>query len=177
MTTNKTRIITIFRYAIPILLTLLWLGFIFSNSLKTGVESGEQSGKVHEIINDVAQSVGIDKPISEKTVRKGAHFTEFAVLALLICLDLLAFGVLSIRKKLYVSSLLTLTAIPVSALFASIDELLQNLSEGRGPQVTDVLIDTSGAVVATLLFLICFVITISVIKKVNATSLQKSLHR
>lgn len=162
MNKKHSSVLTVLRISLPIIITLLWLAFIYSNSLKTGTESGEQSGKVHAIVNEVAQNIGIEEPISERTVRKSAHFVEFSVLGVLICADLLCFGVISFRKKLYVSCLLCLTSIPISAVFASADELLQNFSKDRGPSFTDVLIDTSGAAAATAIFIVVFV-TVSVV--------------
>ena len=41
-------------------------------------------------------------------------------------------------------------AIIVSAIFAALDELHQRFVEGRGPQVTDVLLDTAGAATGAL---------------------------
>ena len=168
MTKKYSILLNILRFALPIIITLLWLGFIYSNSLKTGTQSSEQSGKVHQIVNEVADKVGVDEPISEKTVRKTAHFTEFAVLGFLLCADLVCFGIVTPKRKLYISCLLSLTAIPASAIFASADEILQNFSEGRGPSVTDVLIDTSGAAAATVIFIAIFasaVLISGIIKK------------
>ena len=156
MNIQKSRFITALRYIIPILLTVLWLTFIFGNSLKTGEQSSEQSGKVHEIVNDVAQSIGIEKPISEHTVRKSAHFLEFAVLGALICIDLWAFRLVSLKKKLHISLLFSLIALPICASFAGIDELLQKTSKDRGPSVIDVLIDSAGSAAAILLFICGF---------------------
>ena len=42
-------------------------------------------------------------------------------------------------------------AIFVSAAFATLDELHQHFVEGRGPQVTDVLLDTAGAATGAIL--------------------------
>lgn len=156
MSIQKSRFITALRYIIPLLLTVLWLTFIFGNSLKTGEQSSEQSGKVHEVVNDVAQSIGIEKPISEHTVRKSAHFLEFAVLGGLVCIDLWAFRIVSLKKKLHISSLFSLLSLPICAVFASIDELLQKTSKDRGPSVIDVLIDTSGSAAAIFLFILGF---------------------
>ena len=166
MKKTNSRILTATRIIVPILLTVLWLGFIFGNSMKTGEESGVQSGKVHEIVNNVAQSVGVQEPIPEKVVRKTAHFTEFAVLGILVCLDLYAIGLVSHKKKLYISNLWALVAIPICAVFASCDELLQNFSEGRGPSIIDVLIDTSGAATATAAFILTFTVILLIAKSI-----------
>lgn len=151
-------ILNILRIGLPLLLTLGWLAFIFSNSLQTGVESGEQSHQVYEIVNTVTQSLGIEKIITEYFIRKAAHFTEFAILSLLFCLDLFAFKIVTIRKKLYFSIPILSSSILVCTCCAIIDETLQHFSAGRAPQIKDVAIDTSGATCATALIIIIFLI-------------------
>ena len=144
--------------ALCILLTVAWLAFIFGNSLQNGEESGEQSGKVHMIVNNVAQSIGIEKPISEQAVRKTAHFTEFAILSLLLCLDGCAFRILRLSQKVRLSCALVSASIPICFLLACIDELLQTTSPGRAAQFTDILLDTSGAICGMAFFLLIFLI-------------------
>ena len=159
MLMSKIRHSTALRVSVAVVLilsTILWLCFIYSNSLKNGEESGEQSGKVVNIISSITSFLGIDEPISEHFIRKAAHFTEFAVLGLLICLDLWSVGLLSLEKKLVTSALWATVSIPSSALFASADELLQNISENRGPSIKDVLIDVSGALTSVSLFIVFF---------------------
>ncbi len=165
MIKNKQFFLRLLRVALPLLLTLLWLGFIYGNSLKSGTESSEQSGKVQEIVNEVADSVGIEEPISERFIRKAAHFTEFAVLGILVCIDLWALGAVSLTKRLSFCAPMLLCSVPICFLFASADEILQNFSESRGPSFTDVLIDTSGAAAATLIFIALFVFSYLTYKK------------
>ncbi len=165
MTSSRSRLLNVLRISLPLIITALWLGFIYSNSLKSGTESSSDSGKVQEIVNDVASNMGYEKPVSEKFIRKSAHFTEFAVLSTLICFDMWAFGLISHKKRLYISALFILSSIPVSAVFASIDEFLQSFSVERGPSVTDVLIDTSGAAFASLAFLLLFTLFVFILKK------------
>ena len=167
MTKNKQIIINVLRIAIPVLITVLWLGFIYSNSLKSGEESGAQSGQVHKVVNEVAQGVGIEKPISEHLVRKSAHFIEFAVLGLFICADIWALRVAALTKKLYVSAPLLLCSVPVCALLASVDEFLQRFSDSRGPSLKDVLLDTSGSAAATVIFIFAFIIIYCIYKKIK----------
>ncbi len=171
VTNKKTFVKKIVRYTVPLLITILWLSFIYSNSLKTGAESSEQSGKVYEIVNDIAVELGVKEPISEKAIRKCAHFAEFAVLALLVCIDMVAFGIISRRKKLYISIVWCSLSVPICALFASVDEMLQHLSEGRGPSVADVLIDTSGALAAALVFVVFYILLYIYSKNAKSKSL------
>ena len=159
---------------LSVLLTLLWLTFIFSNSLQNGEASGEQSGKVHKVVNEVAQSIGIEKPISEKTVRNTAHFGEFAVLSLLIGIDLLLLRLLRLGQNWRHALLLTLLPIPTCFLFACVDEWLQSFSPGRATQFSDVLLDTAGAASATVCFLLCFFLFRWIIQRKADQSKQPS---
>ena len=68
-------------------------------------------------------------------IRKAAHFLIYALLG--FCLT----GVFLHQKRLPAIP----TAIAVAALYAMTDEFHQSFVPGRGPQITDVLLDTSGA--------------------------------
>ena len=138
------------RYGLPILLCVLWLGFIFSNSIQNGTQSGAQSSNVHQIVNEVAQSVGYDKPITEATVRTSAHFLEFAVLAVLECWVLAAFGILRFSLPLWYLPLGMAAVLTDCALMACVDETIQRFSGGRAAEWKDVGIDTLGALLAVL---------------------------
>lgn len=69
-------------------------------------------------------------------IRKAAHFSVYALLG--FCLT----GVYHYQRHVPP----TLAAIATAALYAMTDEFHQSLVPGRGPQLTDVLLDTSGAV-------------------------------
>lgn len=68
-------------------------------------------------------------------LRKAAHFTLYAMLGFSLT------GVFQHQRRVHKLPL----AVIVSAAFAALDELHQHFVEGRGPQVTDVLLDTAGA--------------------------------
>ncbi len=167
----KTVLLHLLRYWLFPLLTVLWLCFIFGNSLQDGAQSSEQSGKVHQIVNEVAQSVGIEEPISEKIVRNSAHFIEFAILSLLVCLDLQCFGILT-RKQHPLSPLLALLSVPICSLFATVDETIQRFSAGRSCQWEDVLLDTAGAALAAVCFLGVFFLVRLVQKRLTGANSQ-----
>ena len=73
-------------------------------------------------------------------LRKAAHFTLYAMLGFSLT------GVFQHQRRLHKLPL----AVIVSAAFAALDELHQHFVEGRGPQVTDVLLDTAGAAAGAL---------------------------
>ena len=132
--------------AVLIIATVLWLGFIYSNSIETAEQSSEKSSSVTEIVNKVAEKVGIEEEIPEKTVREMAHFSEFALLAVLICADV-AVGLMiwGNTVSIYWRSMCVFCSLPLCFLLACVDELLQRGSDGRASQFTDVLLDTLGA--------------------------------
>ena len=138
--------------AVFLVLTLAWIGFIFSNSLDSGTESSQKSSSVHKVVNEVAQSLGATEEISEATIRTSAHFSEFALLGVLVCADLVLLVPLSIRDKASRRDLLLLTALPFCILMAILDEILQKFSPGRAMQFIDVAVDSGGALCGVLLF-------------------------
>ena len=172
MTKNQKLLLKITRIALPSVLTLLWLAFIYGNSLQTGVESGEASGGVYRLVNALPRLLGLGSPISEYFIRKAAHFTEFAILGILICTDLWCFSAVSLSRPLYIGASLLSVSIPICAVFASLDEFLQSFVDGRGPSVKDVIIDTSGALSATVLFIAFFCLTRYITRKYAKSNLS-----
>ena len=128
--------------------SILWALFIFSNSLQTGESSGEMSGSVTEAINKLLGAISPSLEVTHRFVRKAAHFCEFGVLSTLVSFTLYFFFAKSDKRELW-----CLLAIPISALVAACDETIQLFVDGRGGSVIDVLIDTSGACTAALIFL------------------------
>ena len=128
--------------------SILWALFIFSNSLQTGESSGEMSGSVTEAINKLLGAISPSLEVTHRFVRKAAHFCEFGVLSTLVSFTLYFFFAKSDRRELW-----CLLAIPISAIVAACDETIQLFVDGRGGSVVDVLIDTSGACTAALIFL------------------------
>ena len=123
------------------LVTLLWTIFIFSRSMQTGSESSAASGRLTALL----RALGIS--LSEHLVRKLAHFAEYAILALP------ATGALLMTDRRWLPPFAWVYAI----LVASVDEfVVQAMTEGRGPQLADVLIDGAGAL-AGLLFAVALV--------------------
>lgn len=78
-------------------------------------------------------------------VRKGAHFTEYLILGQLV-FEL--FSVLPKPKKM-LSCMIAAQAF--ASIFAMTDEFHQNFVPGRAMRFTDVLIDSSGALLGILI--------------------------
>ena len=141
---------------------IIWIGFIWSNSAKTGEESGEMSSQVQELIVEVFEQIDIDPPTTEHTVRKGAHFFEYFVLGALLSIDIIFIFSLFMRRRFFFGGLMIFISLPVSFIVALVDEfVVQKATEGRGPSFVDVLIDMSGALLAAL----CAIFVLSLIRR------------
>lgn len=144
-------------------LTLICVGFIFANSAKNGVESGASSSAVVEFIENILRRLGFEADVSERFVRKLAHFLEYMLLSLLVCADVFT---VSEKEKRIFKNAYALAAAPVFCfIIANIDEfIIQAATVGRGPSFRDVCIDTSGAFVGVVAFLALMLI-VSAIKR------------
>lgn len=141
---------------IPVVLIMV---LIFCFSAQTGAESGAMSGQITRWV------VGFFVPDLEKLpapeqeqicsrvgffIRKGAHFSEYALLGFFLLLH-----IRQINKRTAVV-MPWLWAWGVGTLYAASDEFHQSFVGGRGPAVTDVLIDSCGVVVGVAL--LCWIV-------------------
>ena len=126
-----------------LLLVVVLTALIFVNSSLPAKESGKLSGFVAQFVAQLAQLVDITlKGDVEHTIRKLAHFLEFACLGLLWCKTFASFRVSNRTSTGYILLLCLLTAVT--------DEYIQLFSLGREGKVMDVLLDFSGAACAWL---------------------------
>ena len=121
---------------------VLWMGVIFFMSAAPGDISGEQSGLVVDLLLTLWRYLSGGAPLDPDTletlsflVRKAAHMSEYAVLALLYRRALTQNGVSRPGSK----------ALLLAALYACTDEIHQAFVPDRGPSPVDVLIDAAGA--------------------------------
>ena len=130
---------------VSVALIVVWAVVIFSFSAQPDTESSEISGHVsYRIVKMWNQVFGLKhsgpelEQMAQKIeypVRKAAHMSEYAVLALLIFQALTAFD----RKKNR-----GCMALGITAAYAATDEFHQLFVPGRAGRVSDVLIDSSG---------------------------------
>ena len=127
-------------------ITLAITVFIFVNSLQNGEDSAKQSDFFVNIINPIISFFGItpDEHTVGVFVRKAAHFTEYFVLCATATMFLRVFK----NKKLLFIPPIYCLAVAVTDEF-----VMQMITEGRAPQITDVLIDFSGALAGLLVVL------------------------
>ena len=120
------------------IITLLIVAFIWSNSCKSGAESGAQSGRVTLLLQSILDPDGkIPEENFHHFVRKAAHFTEFATLGLALC---------GLFRAIFRANGSAHFAMPVllALMVAVADEYIQ-LFTGRGSAVADVVLDFAGA--------------------------------
>lgn len=133
-------------FTIKLLLVILLLVFIWGNSFLPGELSERESEKVLEILEPVVVPVtralnGMGYDLDEHmVVRKLAHFTEYAVLGVLMYL---LFVKPDGRSRYLLPAGLCLVA-------AGIDEGIQILAVDRGPALRDVALDFCGSAVGIL---------------------------
>ena len=149
---NKTRLI------IFLAITLAWMIVIFDMSGMAGPESRGLSDIICRLLSDILYNNPEPVTYNAETstispmafvVRKTAHMFEFAVLAVLMVIDLEL-----IRKvwngfpgRAYVM------AVAFTAAYACTDEIHQSFVGGRDCRISDMCIDTAGAVIGILVLI------------------------
>ncbi len=149
---------------ICLIATVLWTSFIYSNSLKTGIESDVQSSSVTDFVNQAAGIFGIEEEIPPSTVRDMAHFAEFLILSCLLFADMTLFCYQKLMPKVAYIFFSAGIILLLCFVLACIDELLQKFSAGRACQFSDIMLDTAGALFGVLGFGVALII-IRIIKR------------
>lgn len=135
-------------------LTIFWMAFIFGMSGADGESSSGMSGAVCEFIADTViedfdeYSMSRQQEIISRMqfyVRKAAHMTEYAILAVLLPVTLAMYGV-GERTLVWAGPLLCV-------LYACTDEFHQTFVPARSGSPADVLIDSAGILAGSLVCL------------------------
>ncbi|MBQ2981005.1 MAG: VanZ family protein [Lachnospiraceae bacterium] len=153
-------------------LTIAWMVVIFIFSAQTGDTSANLSGGITEAIVSFIfsdfETYSPEKQLSildtaHYIIRKGAHFTEYGILGIFSILTLLTYVCKDkVRFTMHKVKGHMLRIIPISlmfcALYAVSDEIHQGFTDNRYPALTDVLIDSSGALCGILFTSLMFYI-------------------
>lgn len=138
-------------FALFLALTVLLAGAIFYMSSEPAVESGARSTSIADGIVKLFNPGFGDLSEAEQAailasadhiLRKCTHFCVYAALGALLLLDSLCFAA---KPPVHI-----LRALFAAALYAASDEIHQSFVPGRGPAVTDVLLDSAGALCGIL---------------------------
>lgn len=125
-----------------VLLILIFIAFIFSNSLESSQVSASKSSYVVKKINQTLENMNSPFLLKEVFVRKSAHFIEFFILGSLV------FGFMCMNG--WVKSRYIIFPCFFCCLIAMTDETLQYFSK-RGSMLLDVWLDLAASVTAILL--------------------------
>lgn len=139
------------KYA-SLIIVLFWLGIIFFLSNQLASSSNALSKEVTGVIVTATKVINPDTDLTlaslNNTVRKNAHFFIYFVLAMLL-MDYLRYrGKIKPRNIVFV--------FLFCVLFAVSDEIHQLFVDGRGGQVRDILIDSSGALTGIGLYMLIY---------------------
>lgn len=134
------------------ILLLVWMTVIFCFSAQAGEESSQVShSAAYQIGKWQDQLFGQERTEEELTaqaeamqlfIRKGAHMSEYALLAVLMVLHLNCYH---FNKKQVL-----LLAWVLTACYASSDEFHQLFVPGRAGRITDVCIDSAGGLLGII---------------------------
>ena len=113
------------------ILILLNLALIWGNSMMTGLSSEAVSGGILELLGRFIPALLTEA--GHTFLRKAAHFSEFALLALLFC-----------GRYRLVHRSTPPHLISFGLAVACIDETIQIFTPGRASSLIDVWIDTAG---------------------------------
>lgn len=125
------------------------IAFIFSNSMAVAAVSEQSSGRVLHLMQAVLRRLGhpaLAEHLTMHIVRKLAHFCEYALEGFLLMLCM----------RVYSRHPLRHITVPMlgGVLTALTDETIQLFSDGRSGQVTDVWLDSAGAMTGILAALV-----------------------
>lgn len=144
MADTREAYLTTKRHTVWHLILILYIGFIFSNSLTPASISSRESGFVLQTVHRFLAATGLSAPwLTEHIIRKCAHFTEYTVMGILLrgSTSRLPLG----RAGRRLAHIWLLSFIPF------VDETLQLFTEGRSGQLSDVWLDMSGVLFGTIL--------------------------
>ena len=162
-----------------LILAVLWMGVIFAQSAKVADVSGAESGGLIMFIGEHFVPGFSDWPKDQKQdfvekydhpVRKAAHMTEYAILAILLMgCDIGTVLLSCFLQKYDKRTVPAVTSWLVSTIYAATDEFHQTFVPGRSGELKDVCFDSAGALIGVFLA----IILTNVIKSMFKDDLKK----
>lgn len=124
---------------VSLILLILWMIFIFVMSSFNANDSGNQSGIIVSFISSIFNIS--DTKLLSLIIRKSAHFTEYFILGILSINYIIKY-----KKNIKYSYLMCI-------IYAISDEIHQIFVSGRSCQITDIFIDSVGAIIGITLII------------------------
>ena len=146
------------------ILLIIWMGFIFIMSNDSGTESGKDSKDIvtyiinkydkithasDDTINYHHSTEFLDK--ANLIFRKICHFSEYFILSIIALCLFISFNKYSLLKC-------NIYAIMFSILYSITDEIHQLFVSDRSGNVIDVLIDSGGAIIGSIIISLIVII-------------------
>ena len=130
---------------------VLYILFIYSNSLKTADLSSVDSGHVLEYITKLFISAGIENRwLTEHVIRKAGHFSEYTLLGIILYQCVRSYD-FRMERRWFIHG-------TAGFLIPFIDETIQLFVPGRSGQISDVWLDCSGVAAGTAIAALLFFI-------------------
>lgn len=130
---------------VTIVILIILLAFIWGHSAMSRESSKAESTAVCNMITPFLELFVGNGNVTDHMVRKLAHFTEFFALGVVMAYLLHLYRKYTFFDRSY--------AALCGMAVAVIDESIQLIADGRGAQVQDVLLDTSGMLVGLLIII------------------------
>lgn len=154
-------------------LAIVWMCIIFAFSAQTKEESGAVSESfTYHMVSSTRTFFHLDlsdarvKEIAdtiEGLVRKAAHMAEYGILSVLLYIWIGQWEMRFLRRGG--------TAVGATAVYAATDEIHQLFVAGRSGRFSDVCIDSAGALVGVIVF----VLLVRLVKHVRKRRLKREL--
>ncbi len=141
---------------ITVVLLITLMVFIFNMSSQTASESSATSGSFISFFTKLLIKDFNNLPLEKQAeiissfqfiVRKGAHFTAYALMGVLAFLSLVTYKKIPLKLRTAFSAVICL-------LYSLSDEIHQSFIPGRSCELRDVCIDMSGALLTIFLLFI-----------------------
>lgn len=123
---------------ILLIITLIIISVIFLHSSMPAAESTIESDNAYNMLDGFTAFLHLPNLFNTITIRKLAHFAEFAVYGLFLAATVRAYCE-QLKGEVF-KILFFLLCVPV------IDEAIQYFPDGRSAQVSDVILDFSGGI-------------------------------
>lgn len=135
---------------------ILWMTLVFHLSSQNVEESNQLSSGVTKMVGNIAGIIAPEASIEainlNHIIRKGAHFLIYFVLGMLIT---------NIFERSRVKRHNIVLALLLCIFYAISDEIHQIFVSGRGPGMKDIFIDSAGAMVGIMVYLLTVQILIA----------------
>lgn len=130
-----------------LILLVLWMGVIFYFSHQPGDVSGGQSGEILVKIGLLTEedlALGTDKAqMLQFIIRKSAHMGVYFILSILGIFTFRSFKINNYYRLAWI----------MASIYAVTDEFHQSITPDRGPSVKDVFIDSTGAIIGIIVYM------------------------